>query len=109
MDNQINQNNYDNTPIGKPLASFIVSILGLAFSSTAILCIPGLVLGIVGIALSKNSQNVNKMPYTVFRRIAYPMGIVAIVLGALFATLWIAFFIYLACGGKIPNVSTFIL
>lgn len=107
MENSKQENN-QNTPVGKALASFIISVIGLVFSSTAILCIPGLVLGIVGLALSKNSEEVNKNPYLTFRRIAYPMGIVAIVIGAMFATLFTILIIYIACGGKLPNANTFI-
>ena len=105
--NQVIDN--ENQPIGKALTSFILSIVAVAFSSTGVLCVPGLVLGIVGLAFSKNSTFVTKKPFVVYRRIAYPMSIAAIVVGALFCTFWTGFFIYLACGGKIGNVAMFIL
>lgn len=95
-------------PIGKALASFIISIIAVAFSSTGILCIPGLVLGIVALAFSRNSINVNKKPYTVFRRIAFPMSIAAIAVGALMATIFTGVIIYLALGGKFTNEAILI-
>lgn len=98
-----NEKNLQEEPIGKALTSFILSIIAVAFSSTGVLCIPGLVLGIVGLAFSRNSEAVSKRPYFVFHKIALPMSIAAIVVGALMATIFTGIAIYLAAGGKIQS------
>lgn len=95
-------------PIGKALTSFILSIVGVTFSSTGILCIPGIVLGIVGLSFARNSSGTTKKPYNVFRRIALPASIVAIALGALMASILTGLIIYIACGGRFGHEAILI-
>ena len=93
--------NNPNQPIGKALSSFIISIIAVSFSSTMIFSIPGVVLGIISLALSNNSNNVTVRPYYTFRRIAKPMSIASIAVGATMSIIFIVLlFVFISRGGN---------
>ena len=73
-------------PIGYALTSFILGFFGLVFSISIALCVPGMVIGIVGLAYANKAKEVTRRPFRAFKNIAKPFSIVAIALGALFAT-----------------------
>lgn len=73
-------------PIGLALASFIVSFFAMIFSITVVLSVPGMVMGIVSLALSNKAKEVTRKPFRVFKNIAKPFSIVAIIMGALITT-----------------------
>ena len=72
--------------IGYALTSFILSFFGLVFSISVALCVPGMVLGIVGLAYANKTQDVTRKPFVAFKRIAKPFSIIAIAFGALVTT-----------------------
>ena len=82
----IQKNNSTPQLINKSLTAFILSIVGLAFSLTGILSVPGLVMGIVGLAFSNGCEAIEKKPYKAFKNIAHKLSVVAIVAGAFLAT-----------------------
>ena len=74
-------------PIGRALTAFIVSFFAVIFSVTGVLSVPGMVMGIISLAFANNSVSVTRKPFVAFRRVARPMSIVAIVLGAVISAL----------------------
>lgn len=97
----VDMENNPNQPIGKALSSFIISIIAVSFSSTMFFSIPGVVLGIISLALSNNSNNVTIRPYYTFRRIAKPMSIASIAVGATMSIIFIVLlFVFISRGGN---------
>ena len=74
-------------PIGNALTAFILASVGAIFSITAILSLPGMVIGIVGLAFSKKCEEVTRRPFVAFKRVARPLSIAAIAVGAAMSTL----------------------
>ena len=70
----------------KALVAFILSIAGLTFALTAILSVPGLVMGIISLAFAKSCDQIEKRPYKAFKNVAKKISIAAIVVGAFLAT-----------------------
>ncbi len=73
-------------PIGYALTSFILGFFGLVFSISIALCVPGMVIGIVGLAYANKAKEVTRRPFGAFKNIAKPFSIIAIALGAFFTT-----------------------
>ena len=64
------------------LTAFITSIIGFAFMSSIVLCVPGLVLGIISMAFNKRGIDAKGRPYHFFIKFSRPVSIVTIVLSA---------------------------
>lgn len=73
-------------PIGYALTSFILGFFGMVFSISIALCVPGMVIGIVGLAYANKAKEVTRRPFRAFKNIAKPFSIIAIALGAFFTT-----------------------
>ena len=78
----------------KALTSFILSVVGFVVCGGWIIGgIAGIVLGAISLSMQKKIEGeVTKQPHRVFRKIAKPVAIVDIILGAISAVAW---FIYL--------------
>ena len=72
--------------IGYALTSFILSFFGLICSISLVLCVPGMVLGIIGLSYAFKCQDVTRKPFVAFKRISRPFSIVAIIVGAIVTT-----------------------
>lgn len=73
-------------PIGNALTAFILAFFGAIFSLTGLLSLPGVVLGILGIAFTNKCENVTRRPFVAFKRVARPLSIAAIAVGAVLTT-----------------------
>lgn len=73
------------TPQSKgALLSFIFAVVGFGFSCAWIAAFVGTVLGIVSLVLlKKNNPETEKQPFKTFAKIAKPVAIVDIILGAI--------------------------
>lgn len=103
---EIKQNNNietTNKSNGAALASFILSFVAITFATSAVLGVPGMVLGIVGLSLSNRSKDTNNNPYRTFRRISHGMSIASIVIGAVMTTLIVVTIFVLSIMGIIQN------
>ncbi len=69
------------------LTSFILSIIGLGFTSSMVFCVPGLVLGIIGLAFSNRASGVAFLPYTIFKKFGRIASIINIVVSAIIITI----------------------
>ena len=64
----------------KALVSFILSIVGFGFACAWYVAIVGVILGIVSLALNRNTD---QQPFRTFSKVAKPVGIVDIILGSI--------------------------
>ena len=64
----------------KALISFILSIVGFGFACAWYVAIVGVVLGIVSLALNRSTE---QQPFKTFSKVAKPVAIVDIILGAI--------------------------
>lgn len=70
------------------LIAFILTVVGLSFALGTVTGLVGMVLGIVGLAMLKKAA-ADRKPFSVFQKIAKPLGIVSIIVGVLAFTLWL--------------------
>ena len=66
----------------KALTAFITSIVGFAFMSSVVLCVPGLVAGIISLAFNNKAVITDGRNYHFFKKFSRPVAIVTIVLSA---------------------------
>lgn len=79
----------------KSLLGFIFALIGLALCETVL---GGIIFGALGLKFSKAAAGIEKKPFSIFNKISKPVGIVAIILGALFVVFWIVYIILIALG-----------
>lgn len=79
----------------KSLMGFIFALVGLALCETVL---GGIIFGALGLKFSKAAAGFEKKPFSIFNKISKPVGIVAIILGALFVIFWIVYIVLIAVG-----------
>ena len=74
------------------LVAFILGIVGATVWSCWIIgAIASIILGVIAIKKANASADVQKNPYKVFNKIAKILGIVSIIVGAIFVVVWLLY------------------